>query len=151
MRTAENINEDSSHDALNHGDHGHRKPVPTPKKRMRRLSVNQLFDLLDADGDGTLVLSEVVDAANKLGVTQEEAAHLFHDLDKDGSGTLTRDELSTIESFSHYFSKGPRFSLTRRSSGSSIPGADLCKDECISVLCFQSSIVFLMPGTALIK
>jgi hypothetical protein len=95
--------------------------VPVPKKRTRRLSLNQLFDMLDADGDGTLIRSEVVAAADKLGMTEDEAATLFHDLDKDGSGTLTREELSIIESFSHYFSKGPRFSLTLGSTRSS-PG-----------------------------
>lgn len=92
--------------------------MPAPKKRTRRLSLHQLFNLLDADGDGTLVRSEVVAAAAKLGMTQDEAAALFHDLDKDGSGTLTREELSVIESFSHYFSKGPRFSLTLGSTKS---------------------------------
>ena len=122
-----------SNPALNHGEHGHRKPVPTPKKRTRRLSLNQLFDLLDADGDGTLVLSEVVDVADKLGMTKEEAASLFRDLDKDKSGTLTRDELSTIESFSHYFSKGPRFMLTRRSSASSSTGVNSYSFEFLSL------------------
>ena len=103
---------------LNQGSHGHRKSVPAPKKRTRRLTLNQLFELLDADGDGTLIRSEVVHAAEKLGMTGDEAAALFHELDKDGSGTLTRQELSLIESFGHYFSKGPRFSLSLGSAKS---------------------------------
>jgi hypothetical protein len=62
------------------------------------LDLTALFDLLDADGNGTLTKEEVVAGASVLQVTEEKAAALFDDLDKDQSGTLSRLEaLDSVE------------------------------------------------------
>ena len=50
---------------------------------------NFLFDKLDANKDGVLSLDEVQSAADKIGMSQEEAAALFASLDTDGDGELT--------------------------------------------------------------
>jgi len=57
---------------------------------------NFLFNELDANNDGVLSLAEVQSAADKIGMSQEEAAALFASLDTDGDGELTRVEFSEI-------------------------------------------------------
>jgi|AntAceMinimDraft_5_1070358.scaffolds.fasta_scaffold78203_2 hypothetical protein len=58
--------------------------------------VNFLFDELDANKDGVLSLSDVLSAADKIGMSPDEAAALFASLDTDGDGCLTRVEFSEI-------------------------------------------------------
>lgn len=79
--------------------------------------MNELFDIIDTNRDGYLIRSEVVGAADKLGMTKDEAASLFHELDKDGSGTLTRKEMGAFEKMGQYF-KMPTFSFYSSSSNS---------------------------------
>jgi uncharacterized membrane protein YdjX (TVP38/TMEM64 family)/Ca2+-binding EF-hand superfamily protein len=62
------------------------------KAMFKKLSINQLFQLLDANSDGKLTKAEVVENCSKLELSEEDAAALFDDLDKDGSGELTREE-----------------------------------------------------------
>jgi Ca2+-binding EF-hand superfamily protein len=100
------------------------KNIPSKRKK-KRPSVNELFDLIDIDGDGYLIRAEVVAAAGKLGMTEDEAATLFHDLDKDGSGTLTRQELSVLSKMAQYF-KMPTFGFSSSTADSS---NDIAKKE----------------------
>lgn len=60
------------------------------------LTVDELFVLLDVNGSGQLTRDEVVSAADKLNLTQEEAALLFDEMNTDYSGTLTRNALSAF-------------------------------------------------------
>ena len=53
--------------------------------------MNELFDKLDADKDGALSKEEIVAAAARLGLTEDQAGALFDKLDKDDSGLLTRE------------------------------------------------------------
>ena len=57
-------------------------------------ALDSLFEVIDLDGDGELIKSEVVASAGLLGLTEEEAASLFEDMDENGSGKLTRDQFS---------------------------------------------------------
>jgi Ca2+-binding EF-hand superfamily protein len=61
-----------------------------------KLSVNDLFRLLDSNQDGTLTRAEVVAGCDKLALTEDEAGALFAELDADGSGTLARDEVANM-------------------------------------------------------
>jgi len=58
--------------------------------------INFLFDEIDANNDGVLSLAEVQSAADKIGMSEEEAAALFASLDTDGDGELTRVKFSEI-------------------------------------------------------
>jgi len=57
-------------------------------------ALDSLFEVIDLDGDGELIKSEVVAAAGLLGMTEEEAASLFDDMDENESGKLTRAQFS---------------------------------------------------------
>ena len=73
-----------------------RSPKPPPKRdKAKAPSLDELFDLIDTNGDGELSREEVVAASAKLGMTEAEADSLFDDLDADGNGTLSRGEWST--------------------------------------------------------
>ena len=65
----------------------------------------------------------MVAAADKLGMTEDEASALFHELDKDSSGTLTRKELSLFGKMATYF-KMPSLSI-----GFSAFSTDASKDD----------------------
>jgi len=58
----------------------------------KQVSLEELFNLLDENGDGELGLQEAVAGSGKLGMTPAQARELFHRLDTDKSGTLTRSE-----------------------------------------------------------
>ena len=58
----------------------------------KALSADELFKLLDTNGDGVLTKNEVVENCAKLRLTAKEAAALFLRLDADGSGSLTKEE-----------------------------------------------------------
>ena len=45
-------------------------------------SINQLFDILDTDKNGTLTKEEVISNCSKLNMTPAESAELFEKLDK---------------------------------------------------------------------
>jgi Ca2+-binding EF-hand superfamily protein len=51
--------------------------------RRAQLTVEELFDLIDLNKDGTLDRNEVVAAAKKLRMTPGEAGALFDELDAD--------------------------------------------------------------------
>jgi len=67
--------------------------------------LNQVFNTLDANGDGELTKDEVVAGAGQLKITAEEAAKLFDDLDEDKSGTLTRNEFDAAASMLEEYEK----------------------------------------------
>jgi Ca2+-binding EF-hand superfamily protein len=48
-----------------------------------QLTAQDLFDLIDSNGDGALDRDEVVAAAATVGLTNEEAGALFDELDAD--------------------------------------------------------------------
>ena len=93
-----------------------RPPPPKDRLKSRDKSIkkvptlDELFDLIDLDGDGELSKEEVVAAASALDVTPEEAAELFDRLDVDKSGTLTRREFSSVnfaaDAAANFFSAG---------------------------------------------
>jgi Ca2+-binding EF-hand superfamily protein len=73
-------------------------------KKMKKLNVNQIFELLDGDHDGTLSRDEMVAGAAKLDLSEDEAGELFDAHDKDGSGVLTKQEAAGW--FSRFRKKG---------------------------------------------
>ena len=66
------------------------------QEEVKKLSVNDLFRLLDSNNDGTLTRAEVVGACEKLNLSEEEAGAMFDEMDTDGSGSLSKDEMSDI-------------------------------------------------------
>jgi Ca2+-binding EF-hand superfamily protein len=56
-----------------------------------------LFELVDLDGSGTISKEEIIAAADKLQMTEDEAADMFYELDVDGSGFLSEDEFGPAE------------------------------------------------------
>ena len=62
-----------------------------------KYTIAQLFEMLDADGDGSLTLAEVVGGADKLDMSEEEATKLFKQLDRDGSGSISKDEFDKFQ------------------------------------------------------
>jgi len=76
------------------------------KAMLKKLSINQLFQLVDANLDGKLTKAEVVENCSKLELSEEDAAALFDDLDKDGSGELSRAEASMFNQFRSRFGFG---------------------------------------------
>ena len=59
----------------------------------KRPSLRDLFDILDVDKDGAISKEEVVLNAERLELTEKDAAELFDELDVDKSGSLSRQEL----------------------------------------------------------
>jgi len=64
---------------------------------MAKISLNELFNKLDVNGDGELTMDEVISGAALLNMTEDEAAKAFDDLDEDGSGKLTRSEFDAAQ------------------------------------------------------
>jgi len=62
-----------------------------------KYTIAQLFEMLDADGDGSLTLAEVVGGADTLDMSEEEATKLFKQLDSDGSGSLSKTEFEKFK------------------------------------------------------
>ena len=58
------------------------------------LSTSEMYDKMDADGDGSLTQEEFV-AARPDDVTEEMAANLYNSFDSDTSGSLTESEFET--------------------------------------------------------
>lgn len=57
----------------------------------------------DNDADGKLVLSELLDYVQQLGIEAPNAALLFAGLDVDGAGFLTRDQFEVMSRPRHVF------------------------------------------------
>jgi hypothetical protein len=55
------------------------------------MSLEQLFDLVDVNGDGQLTLEEVCGSASKLGMSVAEASAMFKQMDKNGNGERGRN------------------------------------------------------------
>ena len=83
------------------------------KAMLKKLSIHQLFQLLDANSDGKLTKVEVVENCSKLELSEEDAAALFDDLDKDGSGELSRAEASMFNQFRSRFGFGGKQNATK--------------------------------------
>lgn len=65
-----------------------------------RRALGALFDLADADGDGTLGRAEFTRLRAALGNSADNAAKAFEALDTDGDGRIYRDEyLASIRGF----------------------------------------------------
>ena len=88
---------------------------PPAPAAARALTLEELFDLIDANGDGELDRGEVVAACGKLSLTPEAAGKLFDDLDADGDGTLTRAEFGG--GFSAFFTGGKLPDVTALGAG----------------------------------
>ena len=58
------------------------------------LSTSEMYDKMDADGDGAVTQEEFV-AARPDDVTEEMAANLYNSFDTDTSGSLTESEFET--------------------------------------------------------
>mmetsp|Transcript_32256 Transcript_32256/g.70373 ORF Transcript_32256/g.70373 Transcript_32256/m.70373 type:complete len:177 (-) Transcript_32256:159-689(-) len=58
--------------------------------------MKNIFLLYDSNGDGTLDISELVDALSASGYDESELQVLFENIDRDGSGTLNFDEFSVM-------------------------------------------------------
>ena len=58
------------------------------------LSTSEMYDKMDADGDGSVTQEEFV-AARPDDVTEEMAANLYNSFDTDTSGSLTESEFET--------------------------------------------------------
>ena len=58
------------------------------------LSTSEMYDKMDADGDGSVTQEEFV-AARPDDVTEEMAANLYNSFDTDESGSLTKSEYET--------------------------------------------------------
>jgi uncharacterized protein YuzE len=58
-----------------------------------------MFNQVDQSGDGMLSRDEVVDAADILYMTSEEAGQFFDEVDVDEKGTLTKAEIEAHEKF----------------------------------------------------
>ena len=58
------------------------------------LSTPEMYDKMDADGDGSVTQEEFV-AARPDDVTEEMAANLYNNFDTDTSGSLTESEFET--------------------------------------------------------
>ena len=57
----------------------------------KRPTVEELFQMLAVNPDGELTKADVVNAADYLGLTREEAVQVFEELDADGSGKLAQE------------------------------------------------------------
>lgn len=66
------------------------------QNEVKKLSVNDLFRLLDSNNDGTLMRAEVVAGCEKLNLSEEEAGAMFDEMDTDKSGSLSKDEMADI-------------------------------------------------------
>jgi len=62
-----------------------------------KLTINELFERLDENGDGELSREEVIAGASLLNMTEEQASAFFDDLDDDGSGAIDRKEFEKAE------------------------------------------------------
>ena len=60
--------------------------------RKRGQEIGKLFETLDLDGDGELTREEVLSSADKLDMTEKQAADFFDSLDSEKKGMLTRTE-----------------------------------------------------------
>jgi hypothetical protein len=74
------------------------------------IDLDALFDALDTSGDGSLTRDEVVNGADLVGMTPEEAGALFDMLDLDGSGEISREEMQ--KGASHIGKAGVDYEIT---------------------------------------
>jgi hypothetical protein len=74
------------------------------------VDLDALFDALDSSGDGSLTRDEVVNGADLVGMTPEEAGALFDLLDLDGSGEISREEMQ--KGASHIGKAGVDYEIT---------------------------------------
>lgn len=58
----------------------------------KQISLRDVFNVLDTDGDGSLTREEVLIGAQQLGLTNMQAMQLFDALDTNRSGFLTLEE-----------------------------------------------------------
>jgi len=75
------------------------KPDAALEDMSKRVSsaAQKLFRIVDTTGDGQIEKFEMIAAADKLHLTEEEAEKLFNVLDTDDSGMLTLDEFSSYD------------------------------------------------------
>ena len=64
---------------------------------LERMTVNQLFDMYDADGSGTVEVEELQDVLKDSGWSCDDVANIFADFDEDDNCALDRAEF--IEMF----------------------------------------------------
>ena len=83
----------------------------------QKMTAEQLFMLLDTDGNGKLDRDEVIAGAGNLKMTLEEASELFDSLDVDDDGVLTKSEFTGgMESFYQSFLPDMSVMVKRASS-----------------------------------
>ena len=58
----------------------------------RQITIEELFDVLDADGDGSLTREEIIAGAHKINLTKKQASDIFDEMDTNGDGTLSKME-----------------------------------------------------------
>ena len=60
-------------------------------------SLEELFSLLDLNGDGELDMDDIIEGADLLRMAKSDAAKLFTSLDTQGRGVLTRDAFNGVK------------------------------------------------------
>jgi hypothetical protein len=71
---------------------------------LKKFTLDDVFDLLDSNGDGMLSKAEVISKHGKLQMTKDQADALFDELDTDHDGFVSRDEFVQSDLSSRAFS-----------------------------------------------